>query len=224
LIRKSAIALAVAFTLVASAFGSAQAQKTPHSATGTWTLRYAGNPMSASQIVMHQQGQIVVGTYGAGYTLRGEINKDNPLQVDATWQDSTNNTNGWATLIFSSDWMTLSGKWGAPGRQPEGTFVGKRYFAQINTTGTWNVTLVGLESHDVILTFSQTGSSFIAKWPNGHITGTLPAGAKSVHGTWQTKTGSGPIDLTFNKDGTSFTGTWGYNGKAPSGRVQGTKQ
>ena len=206
-----------------SAFGGAQAQKVPHNATGTWTMRYAGNPMHASQIVMHQQGQIVVGTYGAGYTLRGEINKDNPLQVDATWQDSTNNTNGWATLIFSADWTTLSGKWGAPGRQPEGTFVGKRYYAQINTSGRWNVILTGLESHNVVLSFSQTGSSFIGTWPNGHITGTLPAGAKIVHGTWQTKSGAGPITITFSKDGNSFQGTWGYSGKAPSGRIQGTK-
>ena len=119
MIRRSTFALAVAFALFASALGVVQAQKTPTNTTGTYRIRYAGSPMNANQIELHQKGQIVVGTYGSGYTLRGEINKDNPLQVDATWQDSTNNTNGWATLIFSADWMTFSGKWGAPGVSPK---------------------------------------------------------------------------------------------------------
>ena len=223
MIRRSTFALAVAFAMFASALGVVQAQKTPTNATGNYKIRYAGSPMNPSQINLHQKGQIVVGTYGNGYTLRGEINKDNPLQVDATWQDTTNNTTGWATLIFSSDWMTFSGKWGAPGRQPEGTFVAKRFYNQIDTTGKWNVTMTALEAHNVVLNFAQTGSSFIGTWANGHLTGTLPAGATEVRGTWQTKAGSGPINLTFSKDGKSFTGTWGYNGKAPSGRIQGTK-
>jgi hypothetical protein len=224
MIKRTLTALGLALGLI-TALGTVGTQAaTPQSATGTWSIRYAGNPMAVSKVVLHQQGQIVVGTYGNGYTLRGNVNSSNPLQIDATWQNPADNTTGWATLIFSPDWKTFSGRWGAPGRQPAGTFVASRVYIQINTTGKWAVTLTGQQMHQGTLTFQQTGTSFVGTWPKGgHITGSIGTGQIEVRGTWQTANAAGPIDLTFTADGNSFQGTWGYPGQPPKGRVMGTR-
>ena len=220
-IRTSTLALVSAVLLGVTLGAVANAQPVSTSATGTWSIRYSGSPMSPAELVLHQQGQVVLGSYGNGFTLHGNINKDNPHQVDATWQDASGS--GWATLIFDADWKTLSGRWGDPGKQPKGSFVASRVYNQINTTGKWNVTLTGMQVHTAVLMFNQTGSTFIGTWPNGHLTGVLPPGEIEVRGHWQTKKLSGPIDITFTSDGTKFEGTWGYPGKAPKGRIVGTK-
>ncbi len=201
--------------------GIVGAQPVATSATGTWNVTYSTRPMSPSKMVLHQEGQTLIGTYGNGFNLNGHMNANNPQQFDATWTDLSGG--GWATLIFSPDWKTFNGRWGYPGKQPAGTFVASRVYLQINTTGLWDVTLTGQATHKARLKFSQTGTSFVGTWPNGHLTGTIPPGEIEVHGSWQTRKNSGPITMTFTSDGQQFEGVWGYTNRPRAGRVFGKK-
>lgn len=222
MLKKHALFLSagIALLFAMSSVTGAPAQPAATSATGTWSIRYSGAAIMPQKVVLHQEGQTVVGTYGDGFQLRGNINNENPLQVDATWDGPREH--GWATLIFSPDWKTFSGRYGLPARQPTGTFVAERTYIQINTTGFWDVTLTGQATHRARLKFTQNGSGFVGTWPNGHLTGSLPPGTIEVNGTWQTKKNSGPIRLTFTSDGKSFSGVWGYPGRV-KGRVFGKR-
>ncbi len=211
-------ASALALTLPAA---PAQAQMAGTNATGSWKVRPTQNPLSSGVIILKQQGNNVIGHYGKGGTVKGTIDPSNPHQLDLNWSDSRGS--GWSKVTFSDDWKQFHGQWGYPGQAASGEVYAARMLIQINTSGVWNVQLTGQKLHSARVEFHQKGTSFVGKFPSGHLTGTIPPGTTEVDGTWQTIDGSGPIHITFSADGSSFSGFWAYPGKPMKGRIFGTR-
>jgi hypothetical protein len=212
------LAGALAFTQQSLPAGAQMAGTT---ATGTWKVRPTQRPLSPGIMILRQQGNNVVGSYGRGGTIKGTVSTENPHELDINWSDRRGS--GWGKITFSSNWNQFHGEWGYPGQVASGELYATRMMMQINTAGLWNVRLTGQQVHNAQLRFQQKGTSFVGTWPSGHVTGTIPAGTTEVKGTWQTKTASGPLYFKFSADGNSFDGYWGYPGKASKGRVFGTR-
>lgn len=209
---------ALAFALPAA---PASAQMAGTSASGMWKVRPTSNPLTSGVITLRQQGHNVIGSYGKGGTVKGTVNPNNPHELDLNWSDQRGT--GWSKITFGNNWNDFHGQWGYPGQAATGEVYAGRMMLQINTAGVWNVRLTGQKVHNAKVAFQQKGTSFVGKWTNGHITGTIPAGTTEVNGTWQTIDGSGPLHITFSPDGNHFSGFWAYSGKANKGRIFGTR-
>jgi len=190
-----------------------------------WSFsRTGGETFVNGNVNLQQEGSTVVGSYSnKSGQISGSFSQPGVNEMTGTWKDKRGT--GWIDLAFSADSKKLSGTWGMKGASTSrGSLVGS-----INTivspvvSGLWNVTLTGQDVHNVKLRFQQQGTSIIARWDKGQVTGTLPQGSYIVDGTWQTKKGSGPISMTFTPDGNDFSGFWGYPGKPSSGRVIGKR-
>lgn len=197
------------------------AQMAGTDAGGMWRVRPTERPFASGVIILRQQGNNVIGSYGRGGTIKGTVSATNPHELDINWSDQRGS--GWGKMTFSSNWNQFHGEWGYPGKVATGQLYATRLMMQINTAGLWNVQLTGQQVHNAQLRFEQKGTSFVGTWPSGHITGTIAPGTTDVKGTWQTKTGSGPISLKFSPDGKSFSGFWSYHGKPNKGRVFGKR-
>jgi hypothetical protein len=194
------------------------------SVTGLWNFKQTGGEAFVNGIVrLTEQGQTVVGSYWNGTGQWGGAFATGSHVLNGTWKDKRGD--GWINLTFAIDSSDLNGTWGRQGSsQPLGRMVGSpNTMPPIDTAGRWDATVTGQKAHYFSMTFTQTGNSIVATWPNGHVSGTLPAGSHTVHGTWQTPKSSGVITITFAADGNSFHGTWGYLGKPASGRILGTR-
>jgi hypothetical protein len=192
---------------------------------GLWNINRTGGDAFVNGVVKFTQTNLsLVGTYNEN---QGQFSGTFPKGVHGltgTWKDPRGS--GWVTLEFAADSKSLSGSWGMNGdTQPRGTLVGEVNNTKLPvTTGKWNVTFTGQDTHKAELVFVQHGNSMVGSWKGGHIAGSFPAGSDTVRGTWQTPKASGPVTLTFSADNDSFSGTWGYPGKPSKGRVLGQRQ
>jgi hypothetical protein len=213
----------VAAALVAVlSIGVALAQTAGNGAEGTWSVAYSGERLGSNTITLHQQGGNVTGWWGEAGTLTGKVNAGNHNKVDVQWVNGV--AHGWATFVFTHDWNSFSGEWGKL-KKPYGTFEAERVVnVKLNTTGTWDVTLTGIEDYADKVTFTQKGNSVTGTWANnGRMTGTLTPGGVELRGMWHNGKTSGPLDLTFDPSGVIFEGMWSTNGSGPKGRIIGRR-
>ena len=93
--------------------------------------------------------------------------------------------------------------------------------APVNATGHWHTQLTnGADLKTGVITFNQVGQTVIGKTANTTINGDMVSDTK-MNGKWNGPQGAGWITLYFNATGTSFQGTWGFNGKKANGSFVG---
>jgi hypothetical protein len=95
--------------------------------------------------------------------------------------------------------------------------------APVNATGHWHTQVTnGADLKTSVITFNQVGMTVIGKAGNTTINGDMVSDTK-MNGKWNGPMGAGWITLYFNASGTSFQGTWGFNGKKANGSFVGKK-
>ena len=190
-----------------------------------WSVNRTGGEVFVNgNVNLQQQGTTVIGNYSNKTgQINGAFNTPGVNEMQGTWKDKRGS--GWIDLAFSEDSKKFSGSWGNSGSSTaRGNLVGTiNTIVSPITTGKWKITLTGQDTHSMTVQFKQEGQSIIATWEKGRITGTLPQGSYILDGTWQTKAGYGPVELTFDPGGNSFNGFWGYPGKPSRGRVLGQR-
>jgi hypothetical protein len=117
--RRTAVAFAAAFVVVASAsLGIARAAL---DVAGLYSLDAAGDYFTRSTVHLRQEGNTVIGDYDPHGSLHGTM-KDNILS--ATWNDPRGT--GWLTFKFNLQASGFSGDWGYGGKKASGQLIGKR--------------------------------------------------------------------------------------------------
>ncbi len=93
--------------------------------------------------------------------------------------------------------------------------------APVNATGHWKVQLTnGADFYNGVMTFNQVGQTVIGHAGSATINGKMVSDTK-MDATWNGPKGAGWMTFYFSAAGTSFQGSWGFNGRKANGSFVG---